>query len=220
MRLLVIIALIAPLEAYSVDKLINVDLNSKIKFKVGHLFGKSEGSVKEVELSEVVLFREKIKKIKIVFLGKNIYLNNKPNNCKIREVVELDYELSGYPGDSVCDEYSNIPDSGNKSSIFPKLEISLSVENPEDLETENGTKARGTLSAHGSSMPIEFELRTRSNGDKVSVNLKSEFDRSKLNLKIRKPFFFSISDIVHLNIDFDVPNKGSTDDLDNREREG
>lgn len=179
-------------------------LDRRIKFKIGHIFGQSKGLVSNVEKTELSLSdRFKMKELRLQFLAKHIFLDGKSENCKIREVIELDYEETGYPETKVCSSESKFPD---ELARFPSISMSIPITTDYELTEKKDIliETSGTVSAHGVQIPAVFSVLLRkSENYRTRAFISTKLNYKNFDLKIRKPSLFAISEEISVDFDFE-----------------
>lgn len=180
------------------------NLDRRIKFQIGHIFGQSKGLVSNVEKTELSLSdRFKMKELRLQFLAKYIFLDGKSENCKIREVLELDYKETGYPETKVCSSESKFPD---ELARFPSISMSIPITTDYEL-TEKGNvfiETSGFVSAHGVQVPAVFSVSLeKSENYRTRTFISTKLNYKDFDLKIRKPILFSINEEIAVDLNFE-----------------
>lgn len=206
MRLIYLFLIINSLSAVASEpkRVVYPNLDRRIKFQIGHVFGQSRGIVSTVEKTELSLSdRFKMKELRLQFLSKYIFLDGKSENCKIREVIELDYEDTGYPGTMVCSSESKFPD---ELARFPSISMYIPLNTDYELTEKSDLliETSGIVSAHGVQVPALFRVSLKkAENYRTRTSISTKLNYNDFALKIRKPIFFSISEEIAVELDFE-----------------
>jgi polyisoprenoid-binding protein YceI len=112
--------------------------------------------------------------------------------CHLQSSLGLDYSISQFPAEHVCDSDNQLPKSGPNSVAFPEIELVIEkLERISDKEYE----VDGQWTIHGVSRPAsQLRIKLETNGDKVVSSGEYQFKLSDHGIVVKRAFVISAAD--------------------------
>jgi polyisoprenoid-binding protein YceI len=96
-------------------------------------------------------------------------------DCHLRESLSLDYKVSHYPADHVCNDRNQLPGAGVDAAAFPEISLALgttkALDDPHLLDQgkEVRVQVEGTWSLHGVTRPARLQLAVSADAQNPAV---------------------------------------------------
>lgn len=142
-----------------------------------------------------------------------MFTGNQKRDCHMRESLGLNYSLSRFPEDHVCDSQETLPSSGPDSIQYPyitfTLERGLLLSGNLSLGQESKIKVFGVWNIHGRNYKSVHEMNLSwVNEDQSQLRVQGKFDLSLADFDIHvKPanvlgLSIGVEDKVMVDLDF------------------
>jgi polyisoprenoid-binding protein YceI len=128
----------------------------------------------------------------------NIKSQKSELECHMRESLGLDYLISNFPKDHVCNEEDKLPNAGPNSIKYPEISATLlSV-----LKVgENEAKVQWIIHGKKSTLTMPITVTKGKEGEVLKMNSKWNMKLSDFNIIVKKFLFIGVKDDVELKLD-------------------
>jgi polyisoprenoid-binding protein YceI len=217
MKMLFILFLFIPAICFAVPKVYRPAAipgpNIGIKFQIPYSLGTHEGDVRIISGSLTIdtidpstasgEFRVPIE---------SLTTNKAERDCHLRESLGLNYQLSDFPNEHVCDNQFHMPSTGKNSIAFPLITLKIVSINSLDrtkkimLDGETEIVVVGLWTIHGKTNLIKFPIRIIPEDNKLKVVGEVLFSLSSFDIKVKPAHmaFFTISVKDQIKVIFDL----------------
>ena len=128
----------------------------------------------------------------------NIKSQKSELECHMRESLGLDYLISNFPKDHVCNDENKLPTAGPNSIKYPEISATLlSV-----LKVgENEAKVQWIIHGKKSTLTMPITVTKGKEGEVLKMNSKWNMKLSDFNIIVKKFLFIGVKDDVELKLD-------------------
>jgi polyisoprenoid-binding protein YceI len=129
----------------------------------------------------------------------NLDSGNSKRDCHLQEAIGLNYAISAFPEEHVCENGNVLPETGPDSIQYPEIRFTVTSSKRISADT---SILKGALSMHGISRPIEFPVTVKNRKEK-SISLAGSVVIALKDYGIEvKPFLFvSVGELATVTFD-------------------
>ena len=200
-----------PLTSFGAEKnyqvVPNADGTSGIQFSIGYSLGTHEGTATEITgslslqdspfLISTAAFTVPLNKVNT---------GNAKRDCHLLEAMGLDYSVSDYPNQHICNGNNELPLSGKNAVAFNEIKFTLTTL----LSGPGKATAIGVWEMHGVKKQIEIPLTlTVVEGSPAKLKVKTDFDLSlnDFGIIVKKVLFVTVKDTAHVSMELTLQEK-------------
>ncbi len=157
-------------------------LENQIHFKIKYSLGTHEGVAKKIqsELQFDFLSPNKSKGFLAVPLSA-LATGSEGRDCHMREALGINYELSDYPKEHVCDDKNELLTSGKNAVVYPEIRFELKSLKINSWPIKDSTDA-------------EIEGEWKIHGQVQPANIKVKMSQDKGVYRIQGSYIFNLTD--------------------------
>ncbi|MDD4974704.1 MAG: YceI family protein [Bacteriovorax sp.] len=142
----------------------------------------------------------------------SITTNKAERDCHMQESLGLNYQVSDFPAEHVCDNQFHLALTGKNSVVYPQIILKILSINSLDmtkkilLEGETPIEVVGVWTIHGKSNQVKFPMKIIAEGDKMRISGDVPILLSSYDIKVKPArlafFTINVKDQVKVFFDF------------------
>ncbi|MBC7539931.1 MAG: YceI family protein [Bacteriovorax sp.] len=187
--------------------------NIGIKFQIPYTLGTHEGDVRIISGSitiDTIDPSTATGELRVPI--ESLTTNKAERDCHLRESLGLNYHLSDFPKEHICDNQFHLPATGKNSIAFPLITLKIVSINSLDrtkqikFDSETEIEVVGLWNIHGKTNQIKFPMRIIPEGNKLKVVGEVPFSLNSFDIKVKPAHmaFFTISVKDQIKVIFDL----------------
>jgi polyisoprenoid-binding protein YceI len=122
---------------------------------------------------------------------RSLKTGNAERDCHLLESLGLNYADTQYPGDHVCDDKNQLPETGKNAVVFPDITlkiISVAMDDPQapfQLDHEAKLQINGEWTIHGVTRSVKFPIKMSPVGKQLRLQGELPFSLKDYGITVK-----------------------------------